>query len=98
MESNHLSIPVAFLYVKKWNGNNWVLLGTSFLNMASAATRIEDTAISCDGTNPVVAWSEWTTSNGVQTDADPTDIARVTKKLESAKVKLAKESAQAVKE
>jgi|tagenome__1003787_1003787.scaffolds.fasta_scaffold20966839_1 tetratricopeptide (TPR) repeat protein len=42
------------------------------------------------------ALAEW--NNGVQTDADPTDIARVTKKLESAKVKLAKESAQAVKE
>jgi len=42
------------------------------------------------------ALDEW--SRGVQTDADPTDVARVQKKLESAKVKLAKESAQAVKQ
>jgi hypothetical protein len=70
-ESNHLGLPLGFLYVKKWNGANWVLLGTSFLNMAATATRIEDTSISCDGANPVVAWSEWATSNGVQTDAPP---------------------------
>src|SRR3954471_6016573 len=42
------------------------------------------------------ALDEW--NRGVQTDADPTDVARVQKKLESAKVKLAKESAQAVKQ
>jgi hypothetical protein len=71
VENNHLSVPVSFLYVKKWNGSNWALLGLSFLNMASGTTRIEDTSIACDGTNPVVAWSEWTTSNGVQTDAPP---------------------------
>ena len=70
-ENSHLSLPIGLLHVKMWNGSSWTLLGTSALNIAAAATRIEDTSIACDGTNPVVVWSEWASSNGELADAPP---------------------------
>jgi hypothetical protein len=49
------------VYVKYWNGTQWVLKGTGPLNTnVSAITTAGSVSIASDGTNPYVAWTEYT--------------------------------------
>ncbi len=53
-----------FLYVKYWNGRQWILRGNGALNISSAGnTTADSVSIVSDGTNPYVAWTEYTSDN-----------------------------------
>lgn len=60
----------AFGYVKQWNGTQWSLKGTGPLNrnvgtLTLTPLSIADSiSITSDGTNPEVAWTEYTTDAG----------------------------------
>lgn len=62
-----------FAYVKYWNGTSWALLGTGPLNLkASSMTVAGSISIASDGTNPYVAWTEYTMANaGSQAESNP---------------------------
>jgi hypothetical protein len=63
-----------FVYVKSWNGSQWVLKGTGPRNAnASANTVASSVSIASDGTNPYVAWTEYTTDSTVQHET-PTQL------------------------
>jgi hypothetical protein len=56
-----------FVYVKYWNGTQWVLKGNGSLNInPSANTTAGSVSIASDGTNPYVAWTEYTSDNILQ--------------------------------
>ena len=54
-----------FVYVKYWNGTAWVSRGGP-LNISSANTTAGSVSIASDGTNPYVAWTEYTSDAGIQ--------------------------------
>lgn len=59
------------LYVKSWTGSAWTIAGTGQLNRNSESgninngpwSQIPSLSIASDGTNPWVAWEEYTTAN-----------------------------------
>ncbi len=53
-----------FARVKYWNGTQWVVQGSGALNRSSATTVAGSVSITSDGTNPYVAWTEYTTLDG----------------------------------
>jgi hypothetical protein len=56
-----------FVYVKYWDGAQWVLKGSGALNLNSSAnTTAASVSITSDGKNPYVAWTEYTSDNTVQ--------------------------------
>lgn len=56
-----------FVYVKYWNGTQWVLKGSGPLNInPSANTTAGAVSIASDGTNPYVAWTEYTSDATTQ--------------------------------
>jgi len=59
----------SLLYVKSWNGSAWVQKGTGPLNKngSSSGNLAESVSIASDGTNPVVAWTEYNTTFGTDT-------------------------------
>jgi len=60
------------LYVKYWNGTQWVLKGSGPLNQSTATTTAGSLSIVSDGTNPYVAWTEYTTADSVgQSQTNP---------------------------
>lgn len=61
-----------FLYVKYWNGTQWVLRGTGPLNAAAAAnTTAESVSITSNGISPYVAWTEYTSDEPLQNTTPP---------------------------
>jgi len=61
-----------FVYVKYWNGSQWVLKGSGPQNVnASGNTTASSVSMTSDGTNPYVAWTEYTTDNAVQNETPP---------------------------
>jgi hypothetical protein len=56
-----------FVYVKYWNGTEWVLRGNKPLNFqASANTTAGAVSITSNGISPYVAWTEYTSDDAVQ--------------------------------
>jgi hypothetical protein len=57
------------LYVKAWNGSAWVSKGAGPLNRSAGGSgRMADSvSLASDGTNPVAAWTEYTTTFGTDT-------------------------------
>jgi hypothetical protein len=56
-----------FVYVEYWNGSQWSLKGTGPLNINMAAnTTAGSVSIASDGTNPYVAWTEYTQNSNLQ--------------------------------
>jgi hypothetical protein len=56
-----------FAYAKTWNGTNWTQVGSAPLNVnVSANTTASSVSIASDGTNPYVAWTEYTSDNMLQ--------------------------------
>lgn len=51
------------IFVKEWNGSAWVVKGGA-LNRASSGSTAASPAITSDGSNPYVAWSEYVTADG----------------------------------
>jgi hypothetical protein len=49
-----------YVYVKFWDGANWVLKGTGPLNRSTSSTTATSVSIVADGGNPYVAWTEYT--------------------------------------
>ncbi|HXI41409.1 MAG TPA: Ig-like domain-containing protein, partial [Bryobacteraceae bacterium] len=65
-----------FAYVRSWNGTSWPLKGTGPLNRSNVSgTTADSIAITNDGTNPYVAWTEYAHtyggSSGQDTDTNP---------------------------
>jgi hypothetical protein len=57
-----------FVYVKYWNGTQWALKGSGPLNInTSSLTIAGSVSMATDGTNPYVAWSEYTTDGMIKT-------------------------------
>jgi hypothetical protein len=59
----------AFAYVKSWNGTQWALVGTGPLNRnigtytATPLSFADSVSIASDGSNPYVAWTEYTSDS-----------------------------------
>jgi len=61
-----------YVYVKYWNGSQWVLKGSGPLNANASATTIASAvSITSDGSDPYVAWTEYTTDGAVQNETPP---------------------------
>jgi hypothetical protein len=64
-----------FLYVKTWNGTAWTLVGSGALNrntMNSTSSPLADSvSMASDGTNPLVAWTEYTQSSSFRGNSAP---------------------------
>jgi hypothetical protein len=60
------------VYVKSWNGSQWNVKGSGPLNInASANDTASSVSIATDGTNPYVAWTEYTFDNLQKTVSYP---------------------------
>ncbi len=56
------------LYVKSWNGSAWAPMGGRLNRSAGTNGRMaESVSLASDGANPVAAWTEYTTTFGVDT-------------------------------
>ncbi len=62
-----------YVYVKYWNGTQWVLKGSGPLNISSGNTTAGSVSIASDGTNPYVAWTEYT-SDGASQNQTPAQV------------------------
>ncbi len=63
-----------FLYVKSWDGKQWRLKGSGPLNVnPSAITTADSVSIASDGSNPYVAWTEYT-SDAILQNLNPSQV------------------------
>jgi len=75
LENNHTSCYpwCSQLYVKQFSGSSWTGVGTSFLNRGggSSGDLADSVSLTSDGTNPIVAWTEYTTTGYYAADSNP---------------------------
>jgi hypothetical protein len=53
----------AYVYVKSFSAGTWTLKGSGALNRSSGITLADSISIASDGSNPWVAWTEYTCTN-----------------------------------
>jgi hypothetical protein len=73
LEVNNDSWPQrVFAYVRWWNGGSWVLKGTGPLNRsAGSGTTAGSISIASNGSNPYIAWTEYSEDETTENDTNP---------------------------